>query len=57
MAKFGFSIGDIALLSTYAYKVYKSCQNAGESFAVITADGRIQDALRIEKMMLLKHGV
>jgi hypothetical protein len=39
MASFGFSLGDIALVGTCAYNVYKSCQNAGEAFATITADG------------------
>lgn len=46
MANFGFSIGDIALLSTYAYKVYKSCRDAGASFKTITADGMIQRTIR-----------
>ncbi|KAF2825088.1 hypothetical protein CC86DRAFT_467637 [Ophiobolus disseminans] len=37
---FGLSLGDIALVSTYAYNVYKSCQGAGEAFASITTDVR-----------------
>jgi hypothetical protein len=41
MANFGFSLGDIALVSTYAYNVYKSCQNAGDAFATVTADGKL----------------
>jgi hypothetical protein len=42
MTSFGFSLGDIALVSTYAYDVYKSCKSAGESFAAVTADGKRQ---------------
>ncbi|KAI4911435.1 uncharacterized protein J4E92_010248 [Alternaria infectoria] len=38
MASFGFSIGDIILISNYAYSVYKSCQNAGDNFREITSD-------------------
>jgi len=39
MASFGFSIGDIILISNYAYSVYKSCKNAGDNFKEITSDG------------------
>jgi len=41
MASFGFSIGDIILISNYAYSVYKSCKNAGDNFREITSDGEI----------------
>lgn len=40
MAGFGVSLGDIALVGTYAYNVYKSCQIAGEAFASIISDGK-----------------
>ncbi|KAF2825087.1 hypothetical protein CC86DRAFT_370885 [Ophiobolus disseminans] len=40
MANFGFSIGDIILISRYAYSVYKSCKHAGEEFKSIAADVR-----------------
>lgn len=38
MASFGFSIGDILLVSDYAYTIYKSCKSAGDAFKTITSD-------------------
>ncbi|KAF2641034.1 hypothetical protein P280DRAFT_300321 [Massarina eburnea CBS 473.64] len=38
MANFGFSLGDIILVSNIAYTVYKSSKHAGKDFKVITAD-------------------
>ncbi|KAJ4376351.1 hypothetical protein N0V83_001634 [Neocucurbitaria cava] len=38
MAGFGFSLGDIALVTNYAYTVYKSCKNAGDAFKSIRLD-------------------
>jgi hypothetical protein len=39
MAGFGLSIGDIVLVSNFAYSVYKSSRQAGDDFKDITADG------------------
>jgi hypothetical protein len=39
MASFGFSVGDIVLVSNLAHDVYKSCRNAGKDFRAIRYDG------------------
>ncbi|KAG9187131.1 hypothetical protein G6011_05002 [Alternaria panax] len=38
MTSFGLSIGEVILISNYAYSVYKSCKNVGGNFQEITAD-------------------
>ena len=40
MANFGFSAGDIILVSKYAWDVYKASKRAGEDFKDITTDGK-----------------
>jgi hypothetical protein len=35
---FGYSVGDIVTIGTLAWKVYKSCKDAPESFANITSE-------------------
>lgn len=40
MANFGFSAGDIILVSKYAWDVYKVSKHAGEDFKGITIDGK-----------------
>jgi hypothetical protein len=39
MTSFGFSLGDVIAVSSYAHKLYKSCKNARDSFKAITTDG------------------
>jgi hypothetical protein len=39
MASFGFSISDIAMVAKYAYRLYQSCEHAGDDFRNAAANG------------------
>jgi hypothetical protein len=41
MASFGFSIGDIVLISKLALNLYNASKQAGQEFQSITDDGMI----------------
>ena len=55
MANFGFSIGDIILVSDIAYNVYKSARNAGNDFKAISIDGRVSPHESATAMLTGEH--
>jgi hypothetical protein len=52
---FGYSIGDIIAVSTLAYKVYKSCDGATESFRNIAGEVRSMQLVLQETQDLISE--